>query len=441
MKIRVFEDFILGMRRCAEALPDRRTGSNTSYSMPEILLSAFSVFFTQSPSFLAYQRSMEESKGRNNARSLFDVERIPTDNHIRKMLDPVEPEQLFELFDALYLTCSEQGVLKSMRAFEGTQLIALDGTRYFSSQSEHIHCPHCSTTKHKNGTTTHYHAAITPVIVSPLHSQVIALRPEFIVPQDGHDKQDCETAASKRWLQKHASFYLSESVTLLGDDLYAHQPFCRQALMHGFHFLFTCKPQSHTHLAQWVEQLVVGKELQELSVQTRNQSRRKRMSKYQWVSGAPLTESEDALKVNWFQVTITDEKGKILFHNSYITDLEITAKNVEAAVASARARWKIENENNNTLKTKGYNLEHNFGHGKEHLASLLATMNILAFLFHSFLDLHDEGFRLIRKKLVARKTFFEHVRALTYYLCFESWEGLMDFMMKGLEIGRHAPRA
>ena len=50
---------------------------------------------------------MEEFNGRNNARSLFDVERIPTDNYIRKMLDPVEPEQLFELFDALYLRCGE----------------------------------------------------------------------------------------------------------------------------------------------------------------------------------------------------------------------------------------------------------------------------------------------------------------------------------------------
>ena len=48
-----------------------------------------------------------------------------------------------------------------------------------------------------------------------------------------------------------------------------------------------------------------------------------------------------------------------------------------------RARWKIENENNNTLKTAGYHLEHNFGHGKQYLASLLATMNILAFLFHT----------------------------------------------------------
>ena len=54
-----------------------------------------------------------------------------------------------------------------------------------------------------------------------------------------------------------------------------------------------------------------------------------------------------------------------------------------ALAASGRARWKIENENNNTLKTKGYHLEHNFGHGQQHLSSLLDAMNILAFLFHT----------------------------------------------------------
>ena len=36
-----------------------------------------------------------------------------------------------------------------------------------------------------------------------------------------------------------------------------------------------------------------------------------------------------------------------------------------ALVAAGRRRWKIENENNNTLKTKGYQFEHNFGHGKQ----------------------------------------------------------------------------
>jgi len=37
-------------------------------------------------------------------------------------------------------------------------------------------------------------------------------------------------------------------------------------------------------------------------------------------------------------------------HNAWITDWPITEKNVAALVASGRARWKIENEHNNTLK-------------------------------------------------------------------------------------------
>ena len=88
-----------------------------------------------------------------------------------------------------------------------------------------------------------------------------------------------------------------------------------------------------------------------------------------------------------------------------------------------------------------YHLEHNFGHGKQHLSSLLAAMNILAFLFHSFLTFCDDAYRLIRAHLPSRKTFFEHIRALLHYICFSRWEELMDFMMRGLEIGPYENNA
>ena len=39
-----------------------------------------------------------------------------------------------------------------------------------------------------------------PVIVAPGRSQAITLRPEFILPQDGDEKQHCESKAAKRWL-------------------------------------------------------------------------------------------------------------------------------------------------------------------------------------------------------------------------------------------------
>ena len=88
-------------------------------------------------------------------------------------------------------------------------------------------------------------------------------------------------------------------------------------------------------------------------------------------------------------------------------------KNIKEIVEAGRTRWKIENENNNTLKTKGYNFKHNFGHGKQHLSSLLASLNILAFLVHTVLEWFDQCYALVRNELASRKTFFDDIRALT----------------------------
>jgi hypothetical protein len=438
MNSRAFDHLIERLRCVAANLPDPRTGDNSSYSMADIALAAFSVFFSQCPSFLSYQRGMEQSRGRNNARSLFQVERIPSDNHIRQTLDPVAPQHLFSLFDELHRAFDQAGLLEEMRAVQRTRLIALDGTWYFSSQSKNVCCPNCSGIQHADGKTTHFHSAITPVIVSPGHRQVVPLRPEFIIPQDGHAKQDCEIAAAKRWLAAHAGHYSSGNDTLLGDDLYAHQPFCRQVLLHGFHFLFTCKPASHASLQQWVEALEPERQRHALQLRLKGKSNRWEHYQYRWANHVPLTDSDDALKVNWCEVTITDSEGAVRYRNAFITDWNITAENVAGLVAAGRARWKIENENNNVLKTKGYHLEHNFGHGKKHLASLLATMNLLAFGLHTLLELADTSYRLIRATVGARRRFFQHLEALTSYLHFESWERLMDFMMRGLEIGPYA---
>lgn len=434
---RCFDRLIKRVRTVAAALPDRRTGDNTRYGMADIALSAFAVFFTQSPSFLSYQQAMEQARGCNNARSLFQVQRVPSDNHIRQTLDPIEPSKLFGLFDELYASFTEVGLPSAMRAVEGTQLIALDATWYFSSQSQNIHCPNCSCIHHADGQVTHFHSAITPVLVSPMHRQVVPLRPEFITPQDGHDKQDCEIAAAKRWLATHAERYATGNDTLLGDDLYAHQPFCRQVLLHGFHFLFTCKPTSHTHLSSWVEALA-PRARPTLQQRVKGKSNRWEYHQYRWANGVPLTEGEGTLKVNWCELTLTDAEGAVLYRNSFITDWPISADNVAGLVAAGRARWKIENESNNVLKTKGYHLEHNFGHGKKHLAALLMTMNLVAFGLHTLLELTDGSYRLIRATVGARRKFFEHIQALTTYLYFKSWERLMDFMMRGLEIGPYA---
>jgi hypothetical protein len=435
MSARSFPQLIGKLRQGLSQLPDRRTGDNTRYSLEDMGASAFSIFFTQSPSFLSFQRSMQQAKGQNNAQSLFQVGRIPSDNHIRHTLDPVAPHTLFPVSDEAFEGLRQAGIIESFRAVHQTVLLALDGTWYGSSKK--IHCPNCSCLEPASGDTTCSHSALTPVLVAPGQPQAIALRPEFITPQDGHTKQDCEIAAAKRWLEQNGACYAPLKATLLGDDLYAHQPFCRRTLLYGFHFLFVCKPDSHKTLYDWVNLLEKGGQRRACQERVKKGAHWHTYT-YRYANGVPLAEGDDALKVNWCEVTVTDAQGAVLYRNGFITDFPITDANVAALVAAGRARWKIENENNNTLKTKGYHLEHNFGHGHQHLSSLLAAMNLLAFLFHTFLAFTDERYRLIRATLPTRKTFFDDVRALTRYLVFADWEALLDFMMRGLEIGPYA---
>ncbi|MFM6875407.1 MAG: ISNCY family transposase, partial [Microcystis panniformis] len=93
---------------------------------------------------------------------------------------------------------------------------------------------------------------------------------------------------------------------------------------------------------------------------------------------------DSSLEVNWCEVTVINEKTqKTIYQNNWITNHKITENNVEEIVKAGRSRWKVENEGNNVLKNHGYNLEHNFGHGQNHLCEFLLSLNLLAFLFHT----------------------------------------------------------
>ena len=156
--------------------------------MADIALSAFSVFFMQSPSFLDFQRTMGRTKGRHNAASLFGVQQVPSDNHIRSMLDAVEPESIYPIFDALLDRLGQAGVLEQLRSVANDLVIVLDGTQYF--RSDRLHCPQCHVTHHTNGKISYHHSLITPALVKPGRTDAIALAPEFIRSDDGAEKAE-----------------------------------------------------------------------------------------------------------------------------------------------------------------------------------------------------------------------------------------------------------
>jgi hypothetical protein len=409
-------------------LKDPRRESNAiKYSLHDAVLGAFSVFFMQCDSFLEHQRQMSSRCGQNNAETLFGLVQVPSAPQIRNILDEIAAVELFVVFKWVYQALQAQGYLEAYKCLGSDLLVTLDGTQYHSS--DQIHCACCSSRTHKDGSVTYSHTAILPVIVAPGKSEVITLAPELIAPQDGAQKQDCEVNASKRWINTHAPDFIGQPITLLGDDLYSRQPMCETVLAAEMNFIFTCLEESHPELYDWLNYLDGIGEIQTLEVKKWNK-RSNEIYRYRYVNQIPLRQAQPALEVNWCELTLIRESdGKVLYQNAFCTRHPLDKHSVVPIVEAGRCRWKTENENHNILKTKGYHLEHNFGHGKKHLSAVLVTLNLLSFLFHTVLQLVDDAYRQIRLHRGTRRGFFYDILALTKYLLFESWQALMDFML------------
>jgi hypothetical protein len=258
-----FDELQAILRQRIEPLPAHRKPSpNTRYTIQDAVWSAFGIFFTQSPSFWEYQRRLQHTKGHNNAQTLLGVAQIPCDNQVRTLLDPLAPSSRDPVCIEVFKRLEQHRMLDTLRVLGDQRLVALDGTNEVASQT--IYCHNCLTRQLSNGHTLSYHPAITPVIVCPGRSAVTPLPPEDIMPQDGHDKQDCEQAASTRRLTTHAQAVAPSQVILLGDDLSSKQSFCPFARQQGFPFLLVCKPYAHAMLSERLAFLQANDGLAEL---------------------------------------------------------------------------------------------------------------------------------------------------------------------------------
>ena len=285
----------------------------------------------------------------------------------------------------------------------------------------------CSTRRRADGGVEHFHAFLGATIVVPGHHQVLPLAPEFIAPQDGAEKQDCERNAAKRWLARHGCSVAHLRPIFLGDDLFACQPIATAIQQAGGNLgprrgpSLTCKPSSH----QTITEYLTGVEPEERR-HTVRKGHQHTTTIYRWLRGVPLRATADAVPVNWFSIEIRNAAGKRTYYNSFVTDLAVNADNVAELAACGRARWKIENEIFNVLKTNGYHLEHNFGHGKQALASVFLTFNLLAFTFHTAAWLAVLTWRAAVAACGATYRFFENLRTITAYIVFQDWPHLLQ---------------
>jgi hypothetical protein len=205
-----------------------------------------------------------------------------------------------------------------------------------------------------------------------------------------------------------------------GDGLFSNQPFIDELKIHGMSFVLVAKPADHKILFQWVDELDALGDVEHMEMG----DLKGRRHHYRFVNQVPLNGGRNADQVNFLEYWLTVDQ-KVTYHNSWVTDQVVSKQNIVELVKAGRARWKIENETFNTLKNQGYHLEHNFGHGRQHLSNNFFVLNLLAFFLHQILELCDQGYQYCRSKFSSRKEYWNNLRGAIRLMLFRDFEHLL----------------
>src|SRR5437660_12343488 len=403
------------------SLPDDRVGE-TEIALADALMSAFAMFSLKAPSLLAFDKERAEG----NLHTIYGIEQVPCDTHMREILDPISPKWLRPVFTSVFRQLQRGKALEPMAFLDGHYLLALDGTGYFSSQT--IHCASCLHKVHRNGSITYYHQMLGAAIIHPDRREVIPLMPEPIVTHDGTGKNDCERNAAKRFIAQlrhdhpHLKFIVTE------DRLSSNAPHIETLHDHGLHYILGVKEGDHALLFQQVQ---AAEHAGRVTYYERHDRAAGVVHRFRFVHDMPLNASNADVRVNFIEYW---EMGKAkVQHFSWVTDLRVTARNVYHLMRGGRARWKIENETFNTLKNQGYHFEHNYGHGTQNLSVVFAMVMMLAFLVDQTQQLCCALFQAVWAKLGSKRLLWERMRALFYDYALQSMRQLFETLFYGLK--------
>lgn len=413
--------FIL-LRAGFETIPDPHPPDAT-ISLADALMSALAMFSLKDPSLLAFDKRRNDE----NLKSVYHMQNIPCDTHMRTILDPLDPESLRPLFKAVFGQLQRGKALEPFGFYEGCYLVSLDGTGYFSSHK--IHCPGCMQKTSKNGELTYYHQMLGAALVHPDLKAVIPLMPEPIVKQDGETKNDCERNAAKRFFHKLRHDHPHLGLIVVEDALSSNAPHIRELHEHNLHYILGVKEGDHGFLFEQVGQ---AERAGQVRVWEYEEEARGVRHRFRFVNAVPLNESNQDVLVNFVEYWEVQPDGRVQ-HFSWITDFWLGEHNVYRIMRGGRARWKIENETFNTLKNQGYQFEHNFGHGEQNLSVVFAVLMMVAFLVDQTQQLCCELFRAVWKKLGSKKMLWERVRSFFREFIVYSMREIFEALCYGYE--------
>lgn len=392
-------------------------------TLVDCLMSCFSIFSLKWPSLMKYQENIRQDTLVKNLKTLYGINNPPSDTYLRERLDDINPDEIAPAYKKIFSTLQRNKVLEKYQYLEGSYLISIDGTGQFSS--EKVHCNNCCVKNHKDGRVTYYHQLLGAVLVHPDEKAVIPLCPEMIKKEDGANKNDCERNASKRLLARLRREHPHLKITVIEDGLASNGPHIKELERHKMNYILGAKKGDHPFLFDWVREA----EIEEYEYQDKNGKN----CHYKFVNGVPLNDAHFDLKVNFLDYTETLANGKKT-RFTWVTNFTLNKANVSKIMKGGRARWKIENETFNTLKNQGYEFEHNYGHGKKNLCSIMSMMMMLSFLVDQAQLLCCRLYQKAKQERGGFKTLWEYMRIIMDLLNLDSWDQFYRYLSRELRV-------
>jgi hypothetical protein len=434
------DQLIAVLSECFQKVKDPRPGTKI-ISLNDFLMSSYAIFSLKYPSLLRFDQHTKEDIG-HNVKALFDIENIPSNTHLRDIMDEVNPKHLRKIFTSLFAEIQKTKILSNYEFIEingeAYYLVSLDGTGYFSSHK--ISCDQCIRYHGKEDSAKELrfgHNVLAASMVHPDQKEVFSFCPEPIVLQDGVNKNDCELNAFKRFVADFRREHPKLRTIFVLDALYANTPVIQLLKSHKIPFIINVKTTMDLLMSQVKEEKLSGTSGSLVEVEYQGVKTIKKQERvYTFSNEVRLFQLKDSPKVNFIEcqdtVSWTDKDGKEMREKktyTWITDIWVTKENVKTLSKGGRARWKIENETFNTLKNQGYYLEHNYGHGDKNLSVNMVTMMFTAFLVDQIQQACCQTFKKAFAVMGERPSYFwERVLTIFKSWIIDSWDDIFSII-------------
>ena len=290
-----------------------------------------------------------------NIYSLIDEkakEMLPHHVTSNEYLERLDPEEVRKILHQIVYDCIRRKTFDDAR-YKKRWIIIIDGTQKYSGERKiNDKCLERHYNKGTENESINYHEDVLEAKIYLGEGLLLSIGSEFIQndPENGikyadmtdeEAKQDCEQKAFKRLAEKLHKEYPRLPMVLLMDSLFASEPVIKKSEDYGWKYIIRYKEGSIPTISQEFDALP--------DKNTSGHATYVNEIDYRGFKVNMLKTYED-------RVLKKGVEKRIEF--SFLTNIELTDKNVEKVAMVGRRRWKIENEGFNRQKNWSGNITH-----------------------------------------------------------------------------------